>query len=150
MRDVSIRTIRPAPIFKWPTSLLPICPARKPTYCPDASINVFGQCLNQSSKCGVRASAIALPSRCGEYPNPSRTIKTRGVFLALVNSDRLPHEEATDYRRKPGRGKIREPSLNPQRKQKGARRPLQEKPLDRLAITVAPSQLLELPDRFQA
>ena len=30
-RVMSICTMRPAPIFRWPTSLLPICPSGSPT-----------------------------------------------------------------------------------------------------------------------
>ena len=37
MRVMSIRTMRPAPMFRWPTSLLPICPSGNPTKCSDGA-----------------------------------------------------------------------------------------------------------------
>jgi hypothetical protein len=90
---------------------------------------------------------MAFPSRRGEYPNPSRTIKTRGVLLAPVNPD--PQEEATEYIRKPGPDKMAKQSVTHNASKRGRYAPSKEKPVDRPSITVGPSRLLESPDRFQ-
>ena len=55
-------TIRPAPIFKWPTSELPITPSGRPTARPLASPVTKGHSLIRRSITGVSASAMALCS----------------------------------------------------------------------------------------
>src|SRR5438045_505874 len=78
MRTRSWGTTRPAPRFKWPTSLLPICPSGRPTARPDASSSVRGARSHSRCHTGVRPSSIALPSRPGRKPQPSRTMSTTG------------------------------------------------------------------------
>ena len=42
IKDNPVYTISPAPIFKCPTSELPICPLGNPTYSPEAWIIELG------------------------------------------------------------------------------------------------------------
>src|SRR2546425_5081721 len=79
IRTMSCGTTRPAPRFRCPTSLLPICPSGRPTASPDASSNVRGAFAQRRCHTGVRPSSTALPSRPGRKPQPSRTIRTTGV-----------------------------------------------------------------------
>src|SRR5256885_4940569 len=79
MRTVSCGTTRPAPRFRCPTSLLPICPSGSPTASPDASSSVRGARSHSRCHTGVAPSSMALPSRPGRNPQPSRTIRTTGV-----------------------------------------------------------------------
>jgi len=51
----SIVTTRPAPIFRWPTSLLPICPSGRPTKGPSVRMRVCGNSAHSRSKLGVCA-----------------------------------------------------------------------------------------------
>src|SRR5213083_3336567 len=85
MRTMSCGTTRPAPRFRWPTSLLPICPSGSPTASPDASSNVRVARSHRRCQTGVRPSSMALPSRPGRNPQPSSTTRTTGVrVLRLV------------------------------------------------------------------
>src|SRR5881296_4472881 len=79
MRTMSCGTTRPAPRFRCPTSLLPICPSGRPTASPDASSNVRGAFAQRRCQVGVRPSSTALPSRPGRNPQPSSTMRTTGV-----------------------------------------------------------------------
>src|SRR6267378_7215018 len=79
IRTMSCGTTRPAPRFKCPTSLLPICPSGRPTASPDALRSVRGARLQRRCQVGVRPSSTALPSRPGRKPQPSSTIRTTGV-----------------------------------------------------------------------
>src|SRR6266704_3227974 len=79
MRTMSCGTTRPAPRFRCPTSLLPICPSGSPTARPDALSNVRGAFAQRRCQVGVRPSSTALPSRPGRKPQPSSTIRTTGV-----------------------------------------------------------------------
>src|SRR5437879_2385543 len=79
IRTMSCGTTRPAPRFRWPTSLLPICPSGRPTASPDALSNVRGAFAQRRCQVGVRPSSTALPSRPGRKPQPSSTIRTTGV-----------------------------------------------------------------------
>src|SRR5881275_96338 len=79
IRTMSCGTTRPAPRFRWPTSLLPICPSGRPTASPDALSNVRGAFDQRRCQVGVRPSSTALPARPGRKPQPSSTIKTTGV-----------------------------------------------------------------------
>src|SRR5689334_22225085 len=79
IRTMSCGTTRPAPRFKCPTSLLPICPSGSPTACPDALSSVRGAFAQRRCQMGVAPSSTALPSRPGRKPQPSSTIKTTGV-----------------------------------------------------------------------
>src|SRR5436190_7416642 len=79
MRTMSCGTTRPAPRFRCPTSLLPICPSGSPTARPDASSSVRGARSQRRCQIGVAPSSMALPSRPGRNPQPSRTIRTTGV-----------------------------------------------------------------------
>src|SRR5947207_2827472 len=79
IRTMSCGTTRPAPRFRCPTSLLPICPSGRPTASPDALSNVRGAFDQRRCQVGVRPSSTALPSRPGRKPQPSSTIRTTGV-----------------------------------------------------------------------
>src|SRR2546425_7625467 len=79
MRTMSCGTTRPAPRFRCPTSLLPICPSGRPTASADALSNVRGTFAQRRCQIGVRPSSTALRSRPGRKPQPSGTIRTTGV-----------------------------------------------------------------------
>src|SRR5204863_3387886 len=79
MRTMSCGTTRPAPRFRCPTSLLPICPAGSPTASPDALSSVRGAFAQRRCHVGVRPSSMAFPSGPGRKPQPSSTIRTTGV-----------------------------------------------------------------------
>src|SRR5260370_1303111 len=79
MRTMSWGTTRPAPRFRCPTSLLPICPSGSPTGSPEASSSVRGPRAHNRCQVGVSPSSMALPSRPGRKPQPSSTIRTTGV-----------------------------------------------------------------------
>src|SRR5213082_2032753 len=79
MRTMSCGTTRPAPRFKCPTSLLPICPSGSPTASSDALRSVRGALAQRRCQTGVSPSSTALPSRPGRKPQPSSTIRTTGV-----------------------------------------------------------------------
>jgi hypothetical protein len=64
MRTMSCITTRPAPRFRWPTSLFPICPSGTPTRTPDASSSVREPPRQSRSQVGVFDIAIAFPSVC--------------------------------------------------------------------------------------
>ena len=66
MRTTSCQTTLPAPMFRCPTSLLPISPSGKPTASEEASSSVypcviFEPSFANSSMTGVFAAAIASP-----------------------------------------------------------------------------------------
>src|SRR5207247_8147547 len=71
-------TIRPAPIFVWPTSELPIRPSGSPTSCSLACRWACGQRVVSRRQLGVRALSIALSSAFGRSPHPSRMHSTSG------------------------------------------------------------------------
>src|SRR6058998_13121 len=79
MRTMSCGTTRPAPRFRCPTSLLPICPSGSPTERPDAFSSVRGAFAQRRCQVGVRPSSIAFPIWPGRKPQPSSTIRTTGV-----------------------------------------------------------------------
>src|SRR2546430_3469378 len=79
MRTMSCGTTRPAPRFRRPTSLFPICPSGSPTASPDALRSVRGALAQRRCQVGVSPSSTALPSRPGRKPQPSSTIRTTGV-----------------------------------------------------------------------
>src|SRR5260370_12145325 len=84
MRTMSCGTTRPAPRFRCPTSLLPICPEGSPTARPEASSSVCGTRPQSRCHVGVAPSSMALPSRPRRNPQPSSTISTTGVRAARV------------------------------------------------------------------
>src|SRR5690606_15367067 len=84
MRERSCPTIRPAPIFKWPTSELPISPQGNPTEGPDACRVVAGYLLTSWLKVSGCASVMALPCDGEAMPKPSKTTSTN--FLYGLNS----------------------------------------------------------------
>src|SRR6266540_1544405 len=85
MRTISCGTTRPAPRFRCPTSLLPICPSGRPTARSDASSSVRDAPSHSLCHTGVRPSSMALLSRPGRKPHPSSTTRTTGVcVLRLV------------------------------------------------------------------
>src|SRR3989442_5968090 len=84
MRTMSCGTTRPAPRFRWPTSLLPIWPSGSPTARPEASSRVWGARLQRRCQLGVVPSSMAWPWRPGRKPQQSSTISTTGVRAARV------------------------------------------------------------------
>src|SRR5256712_2603347 len=79
MRTMSCGTTRPAPRFRCPTSLLPICPSGSPTASPDALSSVRGAFAQRRCQVGVRPSSIAFPTSPGRKPQPASTIRTTGA-----------------------------------------------------------------------
>src|SRR5687768_10383134 len=89
-------TIRPAPMFWWPTSLLPIVPSGRPTSKPLVWINTFGYSAISRSAMGWLARYTALEEfhfGSGFFPQPSRTIRTSGR-LAGLDTDVLSKRQA--------------------------------------------------------
>src|SRR4051794_16446829 len=86
MRVRSCLTTAPAPRFRWPTSLLPICPSGSPTSLPEAPIRVQGLLANKRSMWGARARRIALPSLSGRSPYPSSTTRTTREAFVMANN----------------------------------------------------------------
>ena len=83
MRESSWCTTRPAPMFKCPTSELPICPAGKPTASPEAASFVHEHVSNRRSSVGVFASDTALPGPGSARPKPSMMMRHTGSVNAL-------------------------------------------------------------------
>src|SRR2546425_104846 len=84
IRTMSCGTTRPAPRFRCPTSLFPICPSGSPTARPDASSRVRAGRCHSLCHTGVLPSSIALPSRPGRKPQPSSTMRMTGVRVPRV------------------------------------------------------------------
>src|SRR6478736_4988451 len=101
MRTRSCDTTRPAPRFKWPTSLLPICPSGSPTARPEADSSVHGYWLMRPSQVGVSARAMAFPSRSRRYPHPSSTMSATGggalLLLGTVRGYECENDEPEIY-----------------------------------------------------
>src|SRR5881409_837988 len=95
MRTMSCGTTRPAPRFRCPTSLLPICPSGSPTASPDALSSVRGAFAQRRCQVGVRPSSIAFPTWPGRKPQPSSTIRTTGVrgpcLFAILQGMQFSH-----------------------------------------------------------
>src|SRR5512137_136037 len=72
--------MRPAPMFRCPTSEFPICPSGKPTDIPEVPISTHGYSEQSRVMLGVLARAMALSSERGFTPQPSRIISSRGCF----------------------------------------------------------------------
>lgn len=77
MRTTSCQTTRPAPMFKCPTSELPMRPSGRPTASDEASSSVKPlESLESSSMTGVWAAAMASPFlglSSEAIPQPSMT-----------------------------------------------------------------------------
>ena len=84
MRVYSWYTMRPAPMFRCPTSELPICPSGRPTASPLAPIDVCEYSRNILSRFGFRAAAIALPRASSERPKPSSITSMVGLCLIVM------------------------------------------------------------------
>src|SRR2546428_4100699 len=95
IRTMSCGTTRPAPRFRCPTSLLPICPSGSPTASPDALSGVRGAFAQRRRQVGVRPSSIAFPTWPGRKPQPSSTIRTTGVrgpcLFAILQGMQFSH-----------------------------------------------------------
>lgn len=74
---------RPAPIFKWPTSELPIKPSGNPTCWPWASISVPFVCTSRSIT-GVLAAKIAFPLKLKIYVKKVFLLKPGLIMLKTV------------------------------------------------------------------
>src|SRR5258706_15036346 len=70
--------MRPAPMLRWPTSELPICPPGNPTCNSEASIVVCGDVASSVVQLGIAALLIALSGAGSRLPNPSRMMRTTG------------------------------------------------------------------------
>src|SRR2546428_9724941 len=84
IRTMSCGTARPAPRFRCPTSLFPICPSGSPTARPEASSSVRAGRCHSLCHTGVLPSSIAFPSRPGRKPQPSSTMSTTGMRVLRV------------------------------------------------------------------
>src|SRR6218665_1945390 len=84
----SWQTMRPAPMLRCPTSLLPICPSGRPTSSPDVRSVLCGYFLYKLSTKGVFALAIASDFEPSPIPQPSRIINT--AFFMGTNNEYLP------------------------------------------------------------
>src|SRR3989441_9505400 len=84
IRTMSCGTTRPAPRFRCPTSLFPICPSGNPTARPEASSSVRAGRCHSLCHTGVVPSSIAFPSRPGRKPQPSSTMSTTGMRVLRV------------------------------------------------------------------
>src|SRR5687768_13229504 len=96
IRTDSWSTMRPAPMFWWPTSLLPIVPSGRPTSNPLVWINTLGYSAISRSATGCFARYTALEEfhfGSGFFPQPSRTIRTSGR-LAGLDTDVLSIRQA--------------------------------------------------------
>ena len=92
MRTISWSTMRPAPMFWWPTSLLPITPSGTPTSRPHALTSVTGYCACSQSSQGLRARCTALNlswAGFGFLPQPSRTTRSTGRRFELMANGSL-------------------------------------------------------------
>src|SRR5258707_3892070 len=98
MRVTSICPLRPAAIFRWPTSLFRICHFGSPTNGPLVWMSVFGYSRSSRSYVGLRASAMALALVSARYPQPSRIMRTRGLGRD-INSLLAPGFLALGFRR---------------------------------------------------
>ena len=83
MRGRSCITSRPAPILRWPTSELPICPGGKPTSSPDVRRKACGQLAHRRSNVGVRACRTALSAASSRQPQPSSTTSITGRRVCI-------------------------------------------------------------------
>src|SRR5260370_405665 len=75
--------MRPAPMFRWPTSELPCWPSGSPTGSPAAASVVCGHRVQSASQLGFFAAAIAFPNGLVRYPQPSMMTSTSGRRGAL-------------------------------------------------------------------
>ena len=78
MRCMSIKMVRPAPIWRWPTSEFPMLPAGSPTAPPCVTRVELGHSAAIRSKFGVCAWRTALPLTFSEMPHPSRMHNATG------------------------------------------------------------------------
>ena len=76
MRGRSWSTRNPAPRLRCPTSLLPICPAGRPTASPDASSRLCGHSASRRFQFHIGAASSALRAGSSFSPNPSSTTRT--------------------------------------------------------------------------
>ena len=65
MRGRSCSTGRPAPMLRWPTSLLPICPSGRPTARAEASSRELGHSSSSARQRGISAAAMASAAGSG-------------------------------------------------------------------------------------
>src|ERR1700687_2938442 len=78
MRGRSCITTRPAPMFIWPTSELPIWPAGNHTASSQDSASPWGASSIQRCQLGAWASVTALQAPALAWPQPSRMHSTTG------------------------------------------------------------------------
>ena len=78
MRGRSCITTRPAPILRWPTSELPICPSAGRHPCRRCAAAHAGRWPTSRSKLGVRACRTALSAGSSRQPQPSRITSITG------------------------------------------------------------------------
>lgn len=72
----SCQTTRPAPMLRWPTSLLPIRPSGRPTAREEASSSVYAASFFRLSMTGVSAPQMASPFWLGSGATPQPSITT--------------------------------------------------------------------------
>ena len=108
MRTRSWNSTRPTPIVRWPTSLLPITPAGRPTDRPHASISTDRADDDSESMWGVEAFRMALPLAFVEWPQPSMETSTTGLETAggEEEDDDIATQQATQQPHSGYRGRI--------------------------------------------
>ena len=89
MRVMSIWTMRPAPMLRWPTSLLPIWPSGRPTKCSEARISVLGNSREQLVVGGLAGQSDGV---VGGFSTVAPSVKDG------ENERTLGHEEDTSIR----------------------------------------------------
>ena len=95
MRVISWYTTRPAPIFRCPTSELPIKPSGKPTSRPEAESDVTPGRESRRSSVGVQARDMAFPGPAGARPKPSRISSNAGVTAFMIHQRYVYDAEET-------------------------------------------------------
>ena len=80
MRTRSCITTRPAPRFRWPTSLLPIWPSGRPTAKPEALQERPRMAVDERVPGWRVRERDRVSFALGRYPQPSSTTSTTGRF----------------------------------------------------------------------
>ena len=91
IRGRSCITTRPAPMLRWPTSELPICPGGRPTSRPEVRRNACGPVAHSRSNVGVLACRTALSAASSRQPQPSSTTSITGRRFCM-RSRSLPEK----------------------------------------------------------
>ena len=102
----SIHTMRPAPMFMWPTSEFPICPSGSPTSGPCAASCACGQLAQIRSKFGVCAECDGIRLARGIEPpavqnaQNDRPHRSLHLFACSITCAPIPWQTARRCRRR--------------------------------------------------